>query len=194
MEAWERVKANRSCTIALKRKKILTRVRLRLFYAALVTFSGFDPELLGQLGKSAASPIQTYLLQRVIRSIDSDALLSQYAVALAGMASELPRAQSALLSHSEKLQPRSGLLAALCRNAETSVAKAREFRPNEPILNAFAAELATVPTAVIQIRNPEWRKTAANHLAVRLDELIQGLPSLFASIFNEAWSMSGATP
>jgi hypothetical protein len=161
-------------------------------YATTVTFSGFDSELLGQLDKSAASPIQSYFLQHIIRSIDPDTLLSQHAAALAGMASELPRAQSALLGYGERSQPRPSLLATLCQNALATVIRATSFRQNEPLLNDLIAELAAVPTSVIQCQDINQRKAAATQSAARLDTFIQGLPSLLASMFSEVWSLSGS--
>src|SRR5450755_4754012 len=116
-------------------------------YAAVVTFSGYDPELLGQLDESAASPAQFYLLQKIIRSIEPDTLLSQHAAALAGMAAELPRAQAALLSHSERLQPGVTLLKALCQNGAMTVAKSAAFRPRDQLLIDISSTLAKVPTA-----------------------------------------------
>ena len=157
-----------------------------------MTFSGYDPELLGQLGESAASEAQFYLLQKILRSIEPDTLLSQHSAALAGMATELPRAQAALLSHSERLQPRQTLLVALCQNAATAVAKSATFRPREQILIDLSATLARVPAAAA-INDESRRKSAAQTLASELDVLIQGLPALLANIFSEAWSLSTYT-
>jgi hypothetical protein len=161
-------------------------------YAAVVTFSGYDPELLGQLDESAASPAQFYLLQKIIRSIEPDTLLSQHAAALAGMAAELPRAQAALLSHSERLQPGVTLLKALCQNGAMTVAKSAAFRPRDQLLIDISSTLAKVPTATA-INNESLRRAAAATLASELDPLIQRIPALLVSMFTEAWSLSNYT-
>lgn len=156
-----------------------------------MAFSGLDPNLLGQLERSSASPIQTYLLQRVIRAVEPNALLSQHASSLAGMAAELPRAQSALRSHGETLQPRESLLSYSCKYAGDSVARTLRFRPQDQLLQDVKNTLDRVPNAVIGASTSTQRRSQAIVIAHDLENLSQGIPRLICEMFSHAWSSTG---
>jgi hypothetical protein len=150
-------------------------------------FSGFDVGFLGQLKKSSASPVQIYLLQRIIRAIEPQALLSQHAAALAGIATEVPRAQAALLSHAEKSQPRRTLLIALINNARTTVDRVRHARVSDQILTDLFSALDAGSASVARSSGRTQLQASSKTLAQQLDPLIQQIPDQLSRNFHEAW-------
>jgi hypothetical protein len=159
-----------------------------------VAITGFNADLLGQLERRAASPAQIYLLQRVAQSIEPDTLLSQHAASLAGMATEVPRVQAALLSHGERLQPQQRLLGTLCKNAADAVARTARFRPNDKLLNDISAILTTAHSSLVTINDIERRRQEAILLAEQLDPLLEELPALLTEMFAEAWELPESKP
>jgi hypothetical protein len=151
-----------------------------------VTFSGFDPELLGQLRESEATREQTYLLQRVVRSIEPATLLSQHASTLAGLAAELPRTHAALLSYSVLGQPKGKLLKALCANAAAAVGRAATAA-RQP-LSDLTRPLAEIVEAIATTTDERQGRIDATSFAARLDTLIADLPTLLWTMFRHAWS------
>lgn len=155
---------------------------------------GFNAELLGQLEKRAASPVQIYLLQRLARSIEPETLLSQHAASLAGMATEIPRAQAALVSHGERLQPYQGLLGSICKNAADSVARAARFWPKKYILNDISTIFTNVISGVIGNSDSQQRRLDAISMAEQLESHLEKLPPLLVEFLTEAWEFPGSAP
>jgi hypothetical protein len=155
-----------------------------------VTFSGFDPELLGQLRTSGALREQTYLLQRVIRSVEPATLLSQHAATLAGMAAELPRTHAALLSYSVLGQPKGRLLKALCGNAAAAVGRAAAATAHQPLVH-LTHTLAEIVETVSATTDERQGRLDAAAFAARLDTLIAELPKLLWTLFLDAWHAPG---
>ncbi|WNV84332.1 hypothetical protein [Umezawaea sp. Da 62-37] len=158
-----------------------------------MTFSGFDPELLGQLRTSGALREQTYLLQRVIRSIEPATLLSQHSATLAGLAAELPRTHSALLSYSVLGQPKGRLLRSLCLNAAAAVNRAAAATAHQPLVH-LTHTLAEIVEASGAMYDDHESRVAAAAFASRLDTLIAELPKLLWTLFHDSWHTSASSP
>ncbi|MCS7484775.1 hypothetical protein ACFFQW_37640 [Umezawaea endophytica] len=158
-----------------------------------MTFSGFDPELLGQLRTSGALREQTYLLQRVIRSVEPATLLSQHSSTLAGLAAELPRTHAALLSYSVLGQPKGRLLKSLCLNAAAAVQRAATATGHQPLVH-FTHTLAEIVEYVGVYRDDKQSRAEAAAFAARLDTLIAELPKLLWTLFLDSWHASTTTP
>ena len=162
-------------------------------YAACVTFSGFDPELLGQLRSAGALREQTYLLQRVIRSIEPATLLSQHAATVAGLAAELPRTHAALLSYSVLGQPKGRLLKALCLNAAAAVTRAASATAHQPLVH-FTHALAEIVDSVGHHQDEKQGRIEAAAFAARLETLIAELPKLLWMLFLDSWHAEATSP
>ena len=161
-----------------------------------MTFSGFDAQFLSRLEKYSASPTQIYILQRIIRATEPQALLSQHATALAGIATEVPRAQAALSSHAETSQPHKNLLIALVNNARDSVDRVRQTHVTDQILTSLfdALDSGSSGLNLINSRAQLQLRTAALTIAQQVDPLMQKIPDQLSRAFNEVWEISEPTP
>lgn len=159
-----------------------------MLYAASMTFSGYDPQLLGRLRTSGASAPQIYLLQRVLRAIEPDALLANHTATLSGLAADLPRAQAAMESHAKRSQPNEKLLSCLCRNAESTVARSQLFEPNSQFLIDIMSVLSGVPP-IVNGRPPVISKSICLSLAAQIDAPVQKVPAVIMNMFQKAWSL-----
>jgi hypothetical protein len=159
-----------------------------------MAFSGFDAQLLGLLDQSTTSDTQAYILQRMIRAIEPDTLLSQHAAALAGMAIEVPRAQAALLSHVATFQPRKVLLHALVNNARVSVMHIRGASVSDHVLSDLFNVLNTGSTDLKIAIDQSWTRARTLASAVTISQqlapLVSKIPSQIFINFQEIWSMS----